>query len=108
MSERGARAGRLAAAHAGGLVAGMLLDAALGDPRRFHPVAGFGRAAAALEHRYYGPDLRSGGRFAAIAVGVPVAGAVAATVATRRHPWVRAGLIALSTWAVLGGTSLRR
>jgi adenosylcobinamide-phosphate synthase len=102
------RAIALAAAHAGGLLAGAALDAALGDPRRFHPVAGFGRAAAALEQRCYGPDRASGARFAAIAVGLPVAAAVAATVATRRRPWTRAALVAATTWAVLGGRSLRR
>src|SRR4029453_6532840 len=39
------RAGRRRAqAAAVGLVAGYLLDAALGDPRKFHPVAGYGKA----------------------------------------------------------------
>ena len=102
------RAVALAAAHAGGLLAGAALDAALGDPRRFHPVAGFGRAAAAWERRRYAPDRSAGARFAAVAVGVPVAVAVAATLATRDRPWVRAALTAATTWAVLGGTSLRR
>ncbi len=102
------RAIGLAVAHAGGLLAGAALDAALGDPRRFHPVAGFGRAAAALERRCYAPDRAAGARFAAVAVGAPVAAGIAATLATRRHPWVRAGLVAATTWAVLGGTSLRR
>ena len=37
-----------AAANAAGLVAGALLDRVFGDPRRWHPVAGYGRAAAAL------------------------------------------------------------
>ena len=36
-----------------GLAAGVALDALLGDPRRCHPVAAFGRAAAALEARDY-------------------------------------------------------
>jgi adenosylcobinamide-phosphate synthase len=98
----------LAAAHAGGLLAGALLDAAVGDPRRWHPVAGFGSAAGWLERRWYAPDRRSGARFAAAAVGVPVALAAAATLATRRRPWARAGLVAVTTWAVLGGTTLRR
>jgi adenosylcobinamide-phosphate synthase len=102
------RAIGLAAAHAGGLLAGAALDAALGDPRRLHPVAGFGRAAAALEQRCYAPDRAAGARFAAIAAGVPVAAGVVATIATRRHPWVRAALVAATTWTVLGGTSLRR
>lgn len=103
-----ARRFTLAAANAGGLVAGALLDAVLGDPRRFHPVAGFGQVATALERRLYAPDRGAGAGFAAVAVGAPVALAAAATVATRNHPWVRAGLVAATTWAVLGGTTLRR
>jgi hypothetical protein len=43
---------------AAGLAAGVALDALLGDPRRFHPVAGFGRAAAALEARDYADSRR--------------------------------------------------
>ncbi|HJY70752.1 MAG TPA: cobalamin biosynthesis protein, partial [Streptosporangiaceae bacterium] len=38
---------------AAGLAAGVALDALFGDPRRGHPVAAFGRAAAALEARDY-------------------------------------------------------
>ncbi|GAA5182860.1 cobalamin biosynthesis protein [Rugosimonospora acidiphila] len=102
------RAIGLAAAHAGGLLAGAALDAALGDPRRFHPVAGFGQVAAALERRCYAPDRAAGARFAAIAAGAPIAAGVVATLATRRRPWARAALVAATTWAVLGGTSLRR
>jgi adenosylcobinamide-phosphate synthase len=93
---------------AAGMVAGFLLDAALGDPRRGHPVAGFGRAAAALERRMYADDHAAGARYAAVAVGVPTLAAVAASVATRRRPLARAALVAAITWAVLGGTSLRR
>jgi adenosylcobinamide-phosphate synthase len=104
----GRQAWALAAANAGGLVGGALLDAALGDPRRLHPVAGFGRAAGALERRLYAPGHAAGARYAGIAAGVPVAAALGVTLATRRHPWVRAGLVAVTTWAVLGGTSLRR
>jgi adenosylcobinamide-phosphate synthase len=99
---------RVVAAQLGGMIAGFAADAVLGDPRRFHPVAGFGQAAGRLERRLYAPERRAGARFAAIAVGVPVAAAAVATVATRRHPIVRAGLTAAATWAVLGGTSLRR
>jgi adenosylcobinamide-phosphate synthase len=102
------RAVTLAAANAGGLLAGALLDRALGDPRRLHPVAGFGRAAAALERRVYAPDRACGARYAAVAVGVPVVAALAVTLVTRRHPWLRASLVAATTWTVLGGTSLRR
>ena len=93
---------------AAGLLAGYLLDAALGDPRRFHPVAGFGTAAAALERRLYAPNRRSGAAFTAAAVGVPALAGLAAAVATRRHPVLRAGLVAAATWTVLGGRTLRR
>ena len=57
----------------------------LGDPRRFHPVAGFGQAAGALERRLYAPNRRAGAAFTAVAVGVPVAAGLAAAVLTRRQ-----------------------
>ena len=90
----------IACANAGGVLAGALLDRAFGDPRRFHPVAGFGTLAGALERRLYAPDRRAGATYAAVAVGLPVLGGVAATLATRRRPWLRAGLTAVATWAV--------
>jgi adenosylcobinamide-phosphate synthase len=95
-------------ADAAGLAAGYLLDAVFGDPRRFHPVAGFGTAAGALERRLYAPTRRRGAAFTAIAVGVPAAAGVAAAAVTRRHPWARAVLVAGATWTVLGGRTLRR
>ncbi|MEJ3744557.1 cobalamin biosynthesis protein [Actinomycetes bacterium KLBMP 9797] len=95
-------------ANAVGLLAGFALDAAVGDPRRFHPVAGFGTAAAALERRLYRPTRAAGAGFTALAVGAPVAAAVAVTALTRRRPVARAALVAAGTWAVLGARSLRR
>jgi adenosylcobinamide-phosphate synthase len=95
-------------ADAAGLAIGYALDALLGDPRRWHPVAGYGRMAAALERHTYGPDAAAGARHAAIAVGVPVLAAGVAAMATRRRPVARAALMAAATWTVLGGTSLRR
>src|SRR3989344_7367271 len=35
----------------------VLLDRFLGEPRRFHPLVGFGRMAEALERRLYGGDV---------------------------------------------------
>jgi adenosylcobinamide-phosphate synthase len=99
---------RMMIADIGGLAAGVVADAVFSDPRRFHPVAGFGQAATALERRIYAPNRSAGTRFAAIAVGVPVGAAIVAQVATRRRPLARAALTAITTWAVLGGTSLRR
>ncbi|XVV14078.1 cobalamin biosynthesis protein [Actinoplanes sp. CA-131856] len=95
-------------ADAAGLIAGYLLDAAFGDPRRFHPVAGFGTVAGALERRLYAPTRRNGVVFTAIAVGVPAAAGLAAAVATRRLPVARGALVAAATWTVLGGRTLRR
>ncbi|WP_234361379.1 cobalamin biosynthesis protein [Plantactinospora sp. BB1] len=107
---RGAASGWLGsgAANAAGLAAGYALDALLGDPRRGHPVAGFGQFAAALERRLYQPRRTSGAGFAALAVGVPVVLGAAAAAATRHRPLARAALVAAATWTVLGGRTLRR
>jgi adenosylcobinamide-phosphate synthase len=96
------------AARPTGIALGVLADVAFGDPRRYHPVAGFGRAAAALERRWYADDVRHGAVFGAVAIGVPVLlGAVAERVAGRR-PVLRVLLTAAATWSVIGGTSLAR
>jgi adenosylcobinamide-phosphate synthase len=94
-------------ANAAGLLAGYGLDLLLGDPRRGHPVAGYGRLATCLEKRLYAPRRRAGARYTALAVGAPVALAAAANAATRHRPLARAGLVAATTWAVLGARSLR-
>ncbi|MET9342094.1 cobalamin biosynthesis protein [Nonomuraea sp. NPDC003804] len=52
-----------------GIALGVLVDAAVGDPRRGHPVALFGRAAAALEKRLYGDARPNGVAHVAICVG---------------------------------------
>ncbi|GAA0530755.1 cobalamin biosynthesis protein [Paractinoplanes ferrugineus] len=98
----------MAKADAAGLLAGFLLDAVLGDPRRFHPVAGFGTAAGALEKKLYAPDRRSGALFTAVAVGGPALLGLVGAAATRRRPIVRAVLVTAATWTVLGGRTLRR
>ncbi|WP_045745186.1 cobalamin biosynthesis protein [Actinoplanes rectilineatus] len=95
-------------ADAAGLLAGYLLDAALGDPRRLHPVAGFGTAAAALERRVYRPNRVAGAAFTAVAVGVPVLAGLAASRVTRNVPVARFAVTAAATWTVLGGRTLRR
>lgn len=103
-----------------GLLIGWLADEALGDPRRGHPVAGFGRIASALESRTWADDRVRGVAHVAILAGGCVLGGVAL------EQWVRTGAagtnrrsdararalrIALTTaacWTVLGGRSLRR
>jgi adenosylcobinamide-phosphate synthase len=94
-------------ADAAGLVAGYALDLIVGDPRRWHPVAGFGTLAGKLERKLYAPGRIAGGLFAAVAVGVPAAAGWAAVRATRGRPVARAAITALATWTVLGGRTLR-
>ncbi|MEV8517572.1 cobalamin biosynthesis protein [Dactylosporangium sp. NPDC051484] len=95
-------------ADAAGIVLGAVLDAVLGDPRRWHPVAGFGRFAGTLEKHLYADDRWAGARFAAVAVGVPVAAAAVGARLTRHRPLARAALMAAATWSALGGSSLAR
>lgn len=83
-----------------GLLAGVAADAVVGDPRRAHPVAAYGRAVAAAERRWYRDSRLTGAAFAAAAIAAPVAlGAV-----LPRNPLT----VAVATWAVLGGTTLAR
>ncbi len=86
-----------------GLALGYGADLALGDPRRGHPVAGFGTAALALERRIYGPSRLRGALFCGLLVG----GAALAGHGLSRLLGRRAALAVL-TWAALGGRSLRR
>ncbi|MEV6848716.1 cobalamin biosynthesis protein [Actinoplanes sp. NPDC051411] len=95
-------------ADAAGLVAGYVLDAIVGDPRRWHPVAGFGTLAGKLERKIYAPERRAGALFAGLAVGVPAAAGYVAVRATRDRPIARAAVTAVATWTVLGGRTLRK
>ncbi|WP_344239379.1 cobalamin biosynthesis protein [Actinocorallia libanotica] len=107
--DRPARAGGRSAggrARAVGLLLGVGLDAVFADPRRGHPVAGFGRAAAALEGRLYGDSRARGAVFTGVCVGAAAALGVLAERSGR--PAVRCALTAVTAWAVLGGTSLAR
>jgi adenosylcobinamide-phosphate synthase len=93
---------------AGGLLLAMAADAAFADPARGHPVAGFGRAATALERRLYRDDRRAGAAFTTVAVGLPLLGAGLVQFALRNRPVWATVALAAATWATLGGTSLGR
>ncbi len=80
----------------------------LADPRRWHPVAGFGTAAAALEQRWWRDSRGAGTAHTAALVTAAVALGAALRHATRAHPPARAAVTAVATWSVLGGTSLAR
>lgn len=91
---------------AAGIALGYAADRLLGDPARFHPVAGFGSCAAALESILYRDRRWAGTAYTALLVG-SVAGT--AIVADRvAHPAFRVILLGVATWAALGGTSLAR
>ena len=96
-----------------GLLLGVAADAVLGDPRRGHPVAGFGRAAGLLERRLWAPTRTRGAAYVGLVVGGPVLAAAlaeraAGSSATVRSATARVAVTALATWAVLGGRSLAR
>ncbi|MGE3285631.1 MAG: cobalamin biosynthesis protein [Pseudonocardia sp.] len=86
-----------------GLLVGAVADALLGDPRRGHPVAGFGRVAAALEQRWYADSRAAGAAYTAALVG----GTVLLGVLAERLP-ARTLTTAAATFVVLGGGSLAR
>ncbi len=91
-----------------GLLLGAALDAALGDPGRFHPVAGFGSAAAALERHDYRNSRTAGVAHLVVLVGVTVAAGQAVEVAARKSAVARVLTTAAATFFVLGGRSLQR
>jgi len=82
------------------------LDALLGDPRRGHPVAAFGRAAAALEARDYADSRLRGAAHAAACVLAVAAPAALLHRRTRGRPPSEAVAVALAVWAVTGARSL--
>ncbi|MFI7100208.1 cobalamin biosynthesis protein [Streptomyces sp. NPDC050161] len=107
------------AEHAGyacGAAIGFLGDLIVADPERGHPVAAFGRAAAAVESRLWRDHRGYGAAHAVLCAGGAAAGAALLERAVRGGPRTpgpaRAvagtALTAAAVWAVLGGTSLGR
>jgi adenosylcobinamide-phosphate synthase len=90
-----------------GLVAGVVLDVLAGDPRRAHPVAAFGRAAAMLESRLYADGRLRGAVYACACVAAATLPAAAVSWLTRRHPLARGAAAAITAWVVTGARSLR-
>ncbi|SED65961.1 cobalamin biosynthesis protein [Streptomyces sp. TLI_105] len=91
-----------------GAALGLAVDLLVGDPRRAHPVAAFGRAAARVERALWRDHRGWGALHTAVCAGATVtAGALAARTARGS----RAGSVALTAaavWAVVGGTTLGR
>jgi adenosylcobinamide-phosphate synthase len=83
-------------------------DALLADPGRGHPVAVFGRAANALERRWYQDTRARGALFTAVCVGGSAALGYAAALGVRGRPAVAVVTTAAATWTVVGAASLHR
>jgi adenosylcobinamide-phosphate synthase len=100
-----------------GAAAGLVGDLLLGDPRRGHPVAAFGRAAGAVE-RVLWRDHRGWGALHTVLCAGGAVGAAALLARGARGARGRrtasvasvasVALTAATTWAVVGGTSLGR
>jgi len=97
---------------AAGLVLGYLGDRLLGDPPRWHPVAGFGAVAAALERAMWRPSRTVGAGYVAVMVGAVLVGvgALGRRGSAGAGRWgLSAGQVlfaAAVVWAALGGRSL--
>jgi len=92
-------------------VAAVLLDGLLGEPRRFHPLVGFGRLAEALEMRWNPSNGRGrrgiGGRFMGVAaVLLLLAPAMALAVWLALIPGAGDAFGVLALYAALGLQSL--
>ncbi|MEB8327543.1 cobalamin biosynthesis protein [Dietzia kunjamensis] len=104
--------GTALATRAAGIAAGFALDRLVGDPGRFHPVAGFGRVALAVEPRLLRPGRTPNAQRAAglMFTGVLVGGTAATvTVVCRLAGRNLAAAVvwdAAVVWSCLGGSSL--
>ncbi|MDX2357463.1 cobalamin biosynthesis protein [Dietzia sp. PP-33] len=105
-----------------GIALGFAADTVFADPSRWHPVAGFGHCALALEgalHPVAGVGVGPGARgstgtrfrgvvFTVVLVGGAATAAGAAEHLTARRPALRVATTAVTVWSCLGGTSLLR
>lgn len=99
-----------------GIALGFAADLAWADPGRYHPVAGFGRVALALEDALHpagaapgpgGPVARVRGvALTSVLVGGAAVSVGAVDRALAARPAWRAAWTATTVWACLGGTSL--
>jgi adenosylcobinamide-phosphate synthase len=89
---------------AAGIAAGFVADLLLGDPRRGHPVAVFGRGASALEKLTYSDTRRAG----VLHTGTLLGALGTLGVAVERTTRGGMASTAAATFVALGGTSLVR
>ncbi|MGL5406996.1 MAG: adenosylcobinamide-phosphate synthase CbiB [Propionibacteriaceae bacterium] len=87
---------------------GIIIDTYVGDPQRWHPVAGFGNWALWLEKRCWADSVTRGTLFWTTAVAPVAIGGWVLEQLSRRHRLTYLAATALSTWACVGATSLAR
>ena len=90
------------------LIAGLLLDRIFGEPRRWHPLVGFGRVAVWIEGSLNRQPAKPASRLTGlIALVIAVAPFVALTVwLASLHVWLGWCVQALALYAALGAKSL--
>ncbi|MGH3873285.1 MAG: cobalamin biosynthesis protein [Pseudonocardiaceae bacterium] len=93
-------------ARAVGLLLGVGVDAVFGDPRRYHPVAGFGRLAVIAERVCYAEHRLAGLVHTGVLVGGVAAIGGLLERAGRGRPAAQVAGTAVATWIALGGASL--
>jgi adenosylcobinamide-phosphate synthase len=87
---------------------GCAADAVFGDPRRGHPVALFGRGAAAFERLSYSDRRGAGVLHTGVLLGLLGALGVSIQRVAPGRPWWTTISTATATYVALGGTSLTR
>lgn len=89
------------------LLAGVLLDALLGEPRRAHPLVAFGRLAGYLEKRLW-RDRRGPGVLAWVLAVLPLVVLAAGLrwLCASVSPWLALGLDAVTLYVAIGLRSL--
>ena len=81
-----------------GLALGATADLLLADPRRGHPVAGFGTAALWLERHTWRDTRAAGVAHVLVLTGAAAALGTALDRGTRRRPVARTLTTATATW----------
>ena len=96
----------MGAARAVGLLLGVAVDAAFGDPRHYHPVAAFGRLAGRAERACYAEHELAGALYTGALVGAAAAVGGLLERASRTCTVRQTTTTALATWVALGAASL--
>lgn len=84
------------------ILAALVLDAVLGEPKRFHPLVGFGQLANAIERNFYGTSKWRG----ALAVSLAIVPFILLATLTRFTP-IDVALDAILLYLALGRGSLK-